>query len=224
MATQPPHRRIGIRRATAADVDAITQIFFDAFSRSVMTRLMHPKGPSADARAKFAASLFPAEGDADGPAAKSEPGETIIMVAELLPGGADGGGDDGDDEQGEIVAFAKWWIAREPRSEAEWNVDEPMTAETVGEGVELDVKQRFIGGIHEMRRRWVRGDPAVGKFPPTCCEHVPGSSGALPTCLPLSSNTRAQSSHSSLLHLDAAASEPGRPSCDGASSWRTGKD
>lgn len=139
------------------DADALVKIDDDAFASFVMTRLMHPNGFTADAKAKFAASLFPPN-RADGTPSKPDPRELIVMVAELLPEDPD------DDSQGEVVAFSKWVVTREPLPESVWNVAEPMTAETVGEGVDLGVFNTFIGGIHAMRRSWVKGDPSLGEF------------------------------------------------------------
>ena len=158
MATpQPPRRRIRVRKATLADADALVKIDDDAFASFVMTRLMHPNGFTADAKAKFAASLFPPN-RAHGTPSKPDPRELIVMVAELLPEDPD------DDSRGEVVAFSKWVVTREPLPESVWNVAEPMTAETVGEGVDLGVFNTFIGGIHAMRRSWVKGDPSLGEF------------------------------------------------------------
>lgn len=155
--THPLSRRIRVRKAVLADADALVKIDDDAFASSVMTRLMRPNGPTADAQAKFAASLFPAA-TADGTPSKPDPRELIIMVAELLPE------DPNDHSQGEVVAFSKWVVTREPLPESVWNVAEPFTAETVGEGVDLGVFNTFIGGIHAMRRSWVKGDPSLGEF------------------------------------------------------------
>lgn len=140
-----------------ADGDALAKINSDAFASSVMFRLMYPNGSTADSQAKFVASLFPAE-KTDGPASKPEPRESIIMVAELLPE------DPHDDSQGEVVAFSKWAVTREPLPESVWNAAEPLTAAAIGEGVNLGVFKTFIGGIHAMRRSWVKGDPSLGEL------------------------------------------------------------
>lgn len=153
--TQTPRRRIRVRKAIPADAEIIGKIHDDAFASSVMSRLMFPKGPSADASAKFIASLFPAEN----PDRPPDPREVILMVAELLPEGADD-----DLASGEVVAFAKWVAVREELPESVWNVVEPVTAEAIGEGVDLEVFNAFIGGLHKIRRERLKGNPILREF------------------------------------------------------------
>lgn len=142
----PEKPRIRVRRATPADVPDLVRIRFDAFGPGVMNQLMHPNGGSASARANFGKSFFPPQ-----PAGEQHPPdvENITMVAEVLP-------------EEEIVAFAKWRLVKEPLPEEKWNAaEQPMTAEELGEGSNVDVYRAFIGGLHRLRKRWMRGDSCV---------------------------------------------------------------
>lgn len=162
--------RIRIREATtAADVAAAADIHFAAFGPNVMSRLMYPGGESADARAKFAAGLVAPGAGGDAGAEEDGAGTTttttttgagkrsILVVAELV---AEEGEQEGD---AEIVAFSKWVVESGDRPEEEWSVDPPLTAEMLGEGVDLEVFDRFIGGVRRMRKAWVKGDAALGE-------------------------------------------------------------
>lgn len=152
MSTGAPAPRLRIRRATPDDAGTIAKIHFEAFGPGVMNKLMHPDGGSEDARAKFAGSIFPPPDKAADPST-----EVIVMVAELLAEGsqADGGQDP------VIVAFAKWKLVREPQPREAWENRHDMTAEELGEGANAAVYNKFIGGLHEMKNRWVKGDPCL---------------------------------------------------------------
>lgn len=153
--TGAPAPRLRIRRATPADAGAIAKIHFEAFGPGVMNRLMHPGGVTEDARAKFAGGIFPpADKAADASA------EVIVMVAELLAEGseADGGKD------APIVAFAKWKLVKEAQPREEWEAHGDMTAEELGEGADAAVYNEFIGGLHRMKKRWVKGEPSLREF------------------------------------------------------------
>lgn len=143
--TTPEQPRIRVRRAVPDDVPDLVRIHFDAFGPGIMNRLMYPDGGSASARASFGKSFFPPS-----PAGQPVPQvETVTMVAEMLP-------------EEEIVAFAKWRLVKEPLPEETWDAaEEPMTAEMLGEGVDVDVYRAFIGDLHRLRKRWMRGDPCV---------------------------------------------------------------
>jgi GNAT superfamily N-acetyltransferase len=119
-----------------------------------MGRLLNPTGVSDDTRAKFAGSIFP---PAD-KAAEEQSAEVIVMVAELEE---DGGGDP------VIVAFAKWKLVRkqQPREEWEKEGEEPMTEEQLGQGANAAVYNEFIGGLHRMKKRWMKGEPSLREFP-----------------------------------------------------------
>ncbi len=153
--------RLRLRDATPADLSRLTDLFFDAFKLDTGNRLMHPNGVSASAKEKFSSSFFPsAETDSEpgrGPNGEHpKKGEKIIMVAELLPpeGPQDG--------PGEIVALSRWTVNREPREEWDWDHNVPLTAEMMGEGVNLEVANAFIGDLKRLERKHTRGDPHIG--------------------------------------------------------------
>ena len=151
--TGGPAPRLRTRRATPDDAGAIARIHFEAFGPGVMNRLMHPNGVSEDARAKFAGAVFPPPDKAADPSA-----EIIVMVAELLPEASEaGGGAHGP----AIVAFAKWRLVREAQPREEWEGHGEMTEGQLGEGADAAVYNEFIGGLHRMRQRWVKGDPCL---------------------------------------------------------------
>lgn len=140
-----------IRSATPSDIDAIVRIQNDAFGPGIMNRLMYPSGPSDAEKAKFATSLHqliqaPA-GKVDGKFT-SELGEAYLIVAQLI-------------DSDEVIAFGIWNLFREPRSVEEWNVHVPMTGE---EGTNVEILEDFIGGLHAMRRKWMKGEPGLREF------------------------------------------------------------
>lgn len=150
--------RIRVRDATPADVETMVDIHFAAFGKSVMTRLMFPAGVSEDARAKFAASFFPPAPAGDGAEPRPKNGQTLICVAEYLPedGTADGAG--------EIVAFAKWTLYAEPRTEEEWKADaRKPTVEMYGEGVDLAAVDTFLGEFSRRRAEYAKDEPTFCK-------------------------------------------------------------
>lgn len=163
MSTEAPAPRLRIRRATPDDAGTIAKIHFEAFGPGVMNKLMHPGGVSEDARAKFAGGIFPPPDKAADPSA-----EVIVMVAELLAEGSQAEG--GQDPV--IVAFAKWKLVREAQPREEWEVREDMTEEELGEGANAAVYNKFIGGLHQMKQRWAKGDPALREslLPPNAAD------------------------------------------------------
>lgn len=153
--TEAPAPRLRIRRATPDDAGTIARIHFEAFGPGVMNKLMHPNGVTEDARAKFAGSVFP---PADKAANTST--EVIVMVAELLAEGSEADGAT-HGPPATIVAFAKWKLVREPLPREEWEGHGEMTEEELGEGADAAVYNEFIGGLHRMKQRWVKGDPCL---------------------------------------------------------------
>ncbi|KAK0630233.1 hypothetical protein B0T17DRAFT_216403 [Bombardia bombarda] len=181
--TTPPNPRLRVRPATPADVEAILDVHFAAFGPDIMDQLMYPQGVSADARTKFGYSFFPptapnekgSDDAASKPSHKKKKGELLVMVAEELPA-------DDDSTPGQIIAFSKWTLSREPRSEEEWNDgSENETAETLGEGCDVTVYNEFIGALHRKRRVYSRGDPALflGLLASTPTRHRTGAGSAL---------------------------------------------
>lgn len=123
---------------------------------------MHPGGGSAQARANMAARFFPAEHGGKAHPTTTSPVEVIIMVAELLPEAQ-------SRTQPEVVAFSKWKHVKTPLPEEVWNAErEPMTAEGLGEGENVEVANVFLGGIGEMHKRAVKGDPHLCELHPSC--------------------------------------------------------
>lgn len=137
-----------IRRATPEDIPSLVRVHFDAFGtgpNAVMHRLMYPDGANETIKTRFGKSFFPEDG------ASLPPFETLTMVAEV------------DNEQGqtEIAAFSKWKIVREPLPEEVWNKQESFTAGELGEGTNAAVYEEFLGGLHRLRRKWMKGDPCL---------------------------------------------------------------
>ncbi|KAI3399569.1 hypothetical protein diail_6208 [Diaporthe ilicicola] len=149
--TTTPNPRLRIRRATPDDAGTIAKIHFEAFGPGVMNRLMYPDGVSESARANFAGSIFPPPGETD-PSV-----EVIVMVAELLP---EGGEADGAQDP-VVVAFAKWKLVKEAQPREKWEGHYEMSDEELGVGSNAAVYNAFIGGMHEMRQRWMKGDPCL---------------------------------------------------------------
>lgn len=141
-----------------------------------MNRLIYPTGRTASAFEAFAKDFYPeataaaaaSTATATAPATthKTEENETspsavehIFMVAEeVIP---IDNGDKERPERTEIVAFGKWNHVKEPLPEEKWNVDKPATREDVGEGVDLEFFNDFIGGLQRLRRKNMRGDPCL---------------------------------------------------------------
>jgi hypothetical protein len=152
--------RLRVREATRADIDAIVDINFTAFDDNVMNQLMYPGGVSADSRAKFGSKIFPADTAVGAAGSPAKRGEHFLCVAEYLP-------EDGPaDRPGEVVAFAKWLLHREPRTEAEWRGEEfNATVETWGEGCDVAVVNAFIGEMTRIQRDHAQGEAALCKCP-----------------------------------------------------------
>lgn len=122
---------------------------FEAFGPGVMNRLMHPGGVSEEARARLAGSIFP-------PAEEQQAADVFVVVAELEEEGGDP----------VIVAFSKWKLTREQQPPEVWEKEgaHEMTAEQLGEGANAAVYNEFIGGLHRMKNRWVKGEPHLREF------------------------------------------------------------
>jgi hypothetical protein len=156
-----PSQKIRVRKATRADIGHVVRIHEEAFNPGIMNRLLYPNGMTEDVKSKLAAGVAKTFDDAeavnDGNRSKPKPTETFVMIAEIVPEAGQPGAEP------DVIAFATWTIRRESLPEAEWNVPPPMTVERWGEGARLDVVEDFMGGIHAMRRRRMKGDPAMCK-------------------------------------------------------------
>lgn len=135
--------KVQIRPATEADVATIVDIHNDSFGPSLMNRLMYPNGISAESDAKFGESILK---QIRNPPSR-ETGDEQIWLA-YLP-----------EENDEVIAFAMWTVFREERPEEEWS-----KVASLGEpGPEVNVPfyEEFIGGLHKMRKRWMKGDKGL---------------------------------------------------------------
>jgi hypothetical protein len=141
--------KIQIRPATEADVSAIVDTHNDSFRPGLMNRLMHPNGISAESDAKFGESILKLLHGSPSRAT----GDEQLWVA-YLP-------EEGD----EVIAFAMWAVFREERPEEEWtkvsSLGEPA------QGVNVPFYEEFIGGLHSMRKKWMRGDKGLCEFCPS---------------------------------------------------------
>lgn len=204
--TEAPAPRLRIRRATPADASTIAKIHFEAFGPGVMNKLMHPGGVSDDARAQFAGGIFPPPDKAGDTSA-----EVIVMVAELP---AEGSQADGGSQEPAIVAFAKWKLFREAQPREEWEgAHRDMTEEQLGEGANAAVYNEFIGGLHRMKARCVKGDPHLREF------HLPPIHGRLGRVY-LTGNSQIWESWRP--RLPATGSAPGQRCSNGDASLLTG--
>jgi hypothetical protein len=146
-----------VREGTPADLDAIVDIYYKAFGDNVMDKLMYPGGPSEDAKRKLAAKILPR------PASESGKEEDLLCVAEYLPDGSPADG------PWEVVAFGKWHLFREARTEEEWRADEfKATTETHGEGCDPSVINAFIGGLVRKQQEHAKGEAALCKYLTLC--------------------------------------------------------
>ncbi|KAK2615479.1 hypothetical protein N8I77_002229 [Diaporthe amygdali] len=172
MSTKVSAPRLRIRRATPNDAGTIAKIHFEAFGPGVMNRLIHPDGVSDSARANFAGAIFPPPEKAADPFT-----EVIVMVAELLP---EGNEDDGGLNP-VIIAFAKWKLVKEALPREKWDGHYEMTDEELGEGSNAAVYNEFIGGLHQMKQRCIKGDPCLhlGILAATPTRHRLGAGTAL---------------------------------------------
>lgn len=140
------------------DLADIARVYFDGFSTTVMHQLIYPGGASASAREKFICKL---RNDFSANPTSASPVRLYLKVAELMPS-------NGDDEKAkpEIIAMAKWKFVKQPLSPEVWDVrdKDQMTQEELGDGVNLEVWRKFIGGIHQIRRGMMRGDRCLREF------------------------------------------------------------
>ena len=152
-------RRLRVREATPADVEAVVDVYFAAFDDNVMNQLMYPRGVSAEGRKKFGARLFPQPPSEDAGQGTKAKGQGFLYVAEYLPDGAS------TDASGEIVAFAKWLLQREPRPEEEWKKEDfTATAEAWGDDCDLGVVDGFIGVMNRAQSEHAKGEAALCKY------------------------------------------------------------
>lgn len=151
MASTKPFIRV--RKAELADTDAIVRIHYEAFDDDVMNQLMYPGGATEASRKRFGERVFPRP-QSDEELAKH--GETILNVAEYFPEGPDG--------PGEVVAFSKWVLHRNPRTEEQWKSEDYVpTVENFGEGADLSVINAFIGELNRKQRDHAKGEAALCK-------------------------------------------------------------
>jgi hypothetical protein len=148
--------KVQIRPATEADVSTIVAIHNDSFRPSLMNRLMHPDGISAESDAKFGESVLKQIQNSPSRAT----GDEQIWLA-YLP-------EEGD----EVIAFAMWTVFRDERPEEEWS-----KVSSLGEPaheVNVAFYEEFIGGLHKMRKRWMRGDKGLCEFYLAHCDAYEG--------------------------------------------------
>jgi len=145
--------RIRVRNAAPVDARTMAEIDFAAFGEDIIGQLIHPPPVNLKAIANTAAGFFPPPGEKD-----SSHAETLLVVAELLPE------DDPEDGPGEVVAWAKWVLRREPLPEEVWNVEPVMTADMLGEGSNLEMYNWFIAELHRHLRHLVRGDAHLCRY------------------------------------------------------------
>ncbi|KAK0741603.1 hypothetical protein B0T21DRAFT_116765 [Apiosordaria backusii] len=149
MAPRKPFIRV--RKAELADTDAIVKIHYDAFDDDVMNGLMYPGGATEAARKTFGERVFP-KPQSEEELAKN--GEVFLNVAEYFPDGPEG--------PGEVVAFSKWVLHREPRTEDQWKAENYVpTVENFGEGADLSVIDAFIGELNRKQRDDAKGEAAL---------------------------------------------------------------
>ncbi|KAL2165985.1 hypothetical protein VTG60DRAFT_3475 [Thermothelomyces hinnuleus] len=145
-----------VREATPADLEAILDVYFSAFEDNVMNQLMYPRGVTPTCRNRFGSRILPqrpAENDVKHAGGKTE---TLVCVAETFPDR------ESTDGAGDIVAFAKWQLQREPLSEEEWKSEEFKAATEVwGEDCDLAVVDAFIGGMNRVQRDNAKGEAAL---------------------------------------------------------------
>ena len=153
--------QIRLRVATVADVDRLVDLFFTAFALDPGNKLMYPNEVSASAREKFASRMLSSNAAPTGPGRgpngqHPKAAEVFVVVAELTaPHEPEG-------KCGEIVAFARWMWNKDPREEWDWDYSPDLTLETMGEGVNLEAANAFIGGLKRLERKHARGDPNIG--------------------------------------------------------------
>ncbi|KAL8376009.1 hypothetical protein RB595_007221 [Gaeumannomyces hyphopodioides] len=146
-----PRGQMRLRPARPEEREDIARAHFDAFGLSPMASLLQgPGGLTEQVVRGFASDLFP--GPDHDEAAK---GERLITVAEFV---AEDDGS-GQQQQPELVAFAKWIIYRHERTEAQWDVAEPAVAKEEPDGSCAVVMDAFIGDLRRRARALVKGEP-----------------------------------------------------------------
>ncbi|KAK4193216.1 hypothetical protein QBC35DRAFT_99517 [Podospora australis] len=147
----PQEPLVRVREAVPADVDDIIHIHYSAFDDDVMNELMHPGGATEESRKKFGERVFPKE-DTSADAAKK--GKDMLYVAEYFP--------EGEGTPGQVIAFAKWTLYKEPRAEEDWkNENFVPTAENFGTTANLSVIDAFIGELHRKQRDCAKGEAGL---------------------------------------------------------------
>ena len=159
--TSTSNPQIRIRDATATDIDRLVDLFFTAFSSDAGNKLMYPDGISASAREKFASRMLSSHTATTGPGRgpngqHPKAADILVKVAELTaPQGPEGKGS-------EIIAFARWMWHKEQREDWDWDYSPYLTAESMGEGVNLEMANAFLGGLNKLEGKYTGGDPKIG--------------------------------------------------------------
>ncbi|KAB5518085.1 N-acetyltransferase-like protein [Coniochaeta sp. 2T2.1] len=148
---------VRVRLATRSDIEDLVRINDEAFSPGIISQLLYPTGMPDDAKTKMAADLaevIDAAGTGANANHSSEPKayENYVVVAEIVS----------QEEQSkpETVAFARFEVWRKPRSETEWKAAESLSS-MKAEGANNELMDVFMGGVHEMRLRNMKGDPGI---------------------------------------------------------------
>jgi hypothetical protein len=159
-----PHKyegfQVRLREARPADVPAIVDAHFSAFSTSTANDLINPAGGTDEVRKGLGQIFFPAT------APPPHSGEAVTIVAELVP--PPGRSGPGEHDGAVVIGYAKWSIYREERTEEQWNTPVPKyTAEQLGPGYDAEAFDAYLGDLKRQEKRWTRGNRCLGTYHPS---------------------------------------------------------
>ena len=121
-----------LQRAVESDIDRIVDIQFTAFAANPMNQVLFGDPVPPDVIVK----------------SKEWTREDMRNPAITYMNAVD------TERNNEIVGFAKWYIYRDERSESELNKKEDREW---GEGTNLELANKFFGGMQESRKRNMGG-------------------------------------------------------------------
>ncbi|KAL6721892.1 hypothetical protein ACLMJK_000997 [Lecanora helva] len=124
-----------LEQAEERDIPRLLDIMYAAFHDDAWNRIMFPTIPPSNGRT---ASINRYRHEIS-----NNPNVSIVKVVDT-------------DQDGEIIAFARWNIYRTERPESEWK---DATSRDWDEGTNVDAANEFFNGIREKRQNLMAGKP-----------------------------------------------------------------
>ena len=129
-----------VEKAQEEDIPQLLDIFYAAFHDDPWDLIMFPQVPPPEARTA-ATNRWRKE-------ISTHPHITFLKVVDT-------------DDDGEIIAFARWHVYRAERSKRDW---QDMTRRDWDEGTNVDAANEFLDAVRRKRQKVMRGQPHCCKI------------------------------------------------------------